>query len=1166
MRIPTRTGSLKLLVDSGSNQSYINKKWVKLDLAKSSSPIVVNNIKGQVKLEKYVEFNPFPQSKTSSKIRFYAFDFHNFFDGLIGYEALQQLGASINSSTNELILPDTKIKMNRKFSGNSMIEIQAMETKFVNLQVKQDRGDFLIADDIEISPSIYVNSGIYDIKDGKVLISVTNKTNKDKKLAVGALSTEINNFETLPSNESKQKQSGFARKKPPEIDMKNLIRTSHLNAEEEKQIFKLISKFSDVCHTENKKLTFTNAIKHQIRTTDENPVYTKSYRYPHCHKQEVRRQIDKMLEDGIIRHSSSPWSAPVWVVPKKSDASGKKKWRLVIDYRKVNEKTVSDRYPMPDITDILDKLGRCNYFSTLDLASGFHQVEVHPDDIEKTAFSVEGGHYEFPRMPFGLKNAPSTFQRVMDQVLREFVGHFVCVYMDDIIVFSTSLQEHTDHLKKVLETLSQYNLKLQLDKCEFLCKEVAFLGHVVTPEGVKPNPEKIKAIRNWPIPRNEKELRRFLGTVGYYRRFIRDLAKIIKPLTKTLEKGNKVTHEPEFVKAFEKCKSILSSSDVLQYPDFEKEFVLTTDASDYAIGAVLSQGNIGEDRPVAFASRTLNGAEQGYSAVEKELLAIVWATRYFRPYLFGRKFTLYTDHKPLSYAFGQKTTNARLIRWRLALAEYDMTIKYRPGSQNTVADGLSRAHDINFHDASDIATRGSIANDDENESDTESENADSSDETVHSADTDDLYFIPMTEKPLNVFSNQIVFEEGRNEDDTTEEVFTKIFRHTLTETIWDEQSITSKLKERLDPRRTNCIMCPENLIQRIQEAYRNHFSQNQNIKIKMAQRILIDIKTIEEQNLLIEEIHQKAHRGVDENLKAISATSYFPSMKSKVSKFISLCTTCKKAKYDRKPYKITYAETPIPKRPLEIVHFDIFISKPDLFLSAVDKLSRFGILIPIKSRAIVDIRKAILKFTSTYGSPSLAVFDNEPSFRSVEVRGLLESLNTQTYFTPPNRSEVNGIVERFHSTIAEIFRCIKDRLSDIPQKQIFLAAVTHYNSTYHSATKLKPREVFYGIRENEERRLDAEAILQNHNQICDEVVLQLIKRQKADLDRANATREQEPEMTQGDAIFVKRQGVKSKTKDMFIQAEVQSNKRKTVEDTSGRRVHKANIKRKPITQ
>ena len=393
----------------------------------------------------------------------------------------------------------------------------------------------------------------------------------------------------------------------------------------------------------------------------------------------MQRQISEMLKQGIIQPSSSPWVSPIWIVPKKADASGQQKWRLVVDYRKLNEKTVSDKYPLPNITEILDKLGKCQYFTVLDLASGFHQIEVDPKDVYKTAFSVESGLYEYLRMPFGLKNAPATFQRVMDHVLRELIGKCCLVYMDDIIVFSTSLQEHLNNLGKIFMALEKVNLKIQLDKSEFLKKEVAFSGHYVTEHGVKPNPAKIDAIKNWPVPKNQKELKGFLGILGYYRRFVRDFAKITKPLTAQLRKGEQVEHTPQFLKTFHLCKDLLTQSDILQYPDFDKPFILTTDASNFALGAVLSQGTIGKDRPIAYASRTLTRTEENYSAIEKELLAIVWACQYFRPYLFGKRFTLYTDHQPLTYALYLKTPNSKLVKWRLRLTEFDFEIKHRPG-------------------------------------------------------------------------------------------------------------------------------------------------------------------------------------------------------------------------------------------------------------------------------------------------------------------------------------------------------------------------------------------------------------------------------------------------------------------------------------------------------
>lgn len=320
-------------------------------------------------------------------------------------------------------------------------------------------------------------------------------------------------------------------------------------------------------------------------------------RYPYVHRQEVRDQIEKMLEQNIIRPSDSAWSSPIWIVPKKADASGKVKWRLVIDFRKVNEKTVDDKYPIPNITDVLDKLGKCQYFTTLDLASGFYQVEMDPADIHKTAFNVENGHYEFLRMPMGLKNSPSTFQRVMDNVLKDLQNQICLVYLDDIIVFSVSLQEHMLNLEKVFKKLRESNFKIQLDKSEFLKLETEFLGHVICREGVKPNTNKIHAIKNYPLPKSTTEIKRFLGLLGYYRKFIPNFARVTKALTQCLKKGSKITLDQNYINCFEHCKTLLINDPILQYPDFSQEFLLTTDASNVALGAVLSQGTIGSDKP-----------------------------------------------------------------------------------------------------------------------------------------------------------------------------------------------------------------------------------------------------------------------------------------------------------------------------------------------------------------------------------------------------------------------------------------------------------------------------------------------------------------------------------------------------------------------------------------
>ena len=1024
--------------------------------------------------------------------------------------------------------------MERKYPNIRSLYLNANETKPVSLPTNVI-GDFLVEKDYAIASNVFINTGLYTTDNGytRVMVSNYNEHSCKVNLTSDSLKLEINNFETgIPNDEPISKKSLFEQ-----------LRTDHLNDDERSKLFKLVSRYEQIFFTEGKNLSFTNAIKHSIKTKDEMPIHAKSYRYPFCHREEVQRQISKLLEQGIIRHSISPWTSPVWIVPKKLDASGQRKWRLVIDYRKLNEKTIDDRYPIPNISDILDKLGRSMYFSTLDLASGFHQVEIDEKDIPKTAFSVENGHYEFLRMPFGLKNAPSTFQRVMDNVLREHIGVICLVYMDDIIVFSTSLTEHMENLTKIFKTLEKHNLKLQLDKSEFLQKEVAFLGHIVTPEGVKPNPDKIQVIRDWPLPKTEKELRGFLGILGYYRKFIKDFAKIAKPLTNALRKDEVIAHNKDFVEAFHKCKNILSGSDILQYPDFSRQFILTTDASNFAIGAVLSQGVIGSDKPIAFASRTLNKSEEKYSAIEKELLAVVWACKYFRPYLYGKKFVLYTDHKPLTYGLNLKNTNNRLVHWGLALTEFDMEIKYRPGKQNVVADSLSRIrHEINVNEENDMS---------------------SDDATVHSADTDDSEFIPCTEKAVNEFSNQIILKIGSNQQNDYETIFPRTFRRTITKFHYGVPAIFKIFKDYMDPKRTNCIFCPENLIGLIQTVYKNYFNRCKNFKIYISQKLLIDIQTLEEQNLIIEQTHNSAHRGTWENHKQVTKRFFFPRIKHKITNFIKLCRICNKNKYDRHPFKINLGSTPDPKKPLDIMHIDIFISQPDIYLSAIDKFSRFGILISIKSRTIVDIRKGLLKLFALYGLPNQIVCDNEPALKSAEIRGILEDLNIDVHFVPPNHSTSNGTVERFHSTLLEIYRCTKEELKEhqnLSKKELFKISCTLYNNTVHFATKMKPREIFLALRDGEDRPLDMNKIIENRNNLYDDVLATNKNTKEKTVSYHNKNRSDPPTVTEEQIVYKKVQDIRKKTQEKFTPVTVTEDRGRTLIDHSGREIHKENIK------
>jgi hypothetical protein len=419
---------------------------------------------------------------------------------------------------------------------------------------------------------------------------------------------------------------------------------AHLPSSEQQILQPVLQKYSHLFYgIGSTDIGCTSQVQHAIETGDARPIKRNPYRIPHVLKPVVDEQIDDLLRKGIIEPSMSPWSSSIVLVQKKTK-DGSVKHRLCIDYRALNAVTKPDAYPIPNIVDTLDSLGCSKIFTVLDMASGYHQVEVEPQSREKTAFSCYKGHYQFIKMPFGLNNAPATYQRCMDVILMGLKGIDCLVYLDDIICFSATMEEHVQKLEAIFERLDQANFRIQPEKCVFATDTVDYLGHVCTPFGIRPDPNKIKAIRSYPVPKTVRDVRAFIGLAGYYRRHVRNFAEIARSLTNLTKKDVFFNWTNDCQQAFDKLKEILSTEPLLIYPDFSQPFIVACDASTKAVGAVLSQLRNGEERPIAYCSRQLNLAESKYSVTELELLAFIFATKQFRCYLYGRRFTVYTDH------------------------------------------------------------------------------------------------------------------------------------------------------------------------------------------------------------------------------------------------------------------------------------------------------------------------------------------------------------------------------------------------------------------------------------------------------------------------------------------------------------------------------------------
>lgn len=411
------------------------------------------------------------------------------------------------------------------------------------------------------------------------------------------------------------------------------------------------------------------------------PVNTRVYRFPPDQKSEIERQLTNMLSKEIIRPSSSPFASSVLLVRKK-DAT----WRFCIDYRKLNAITVKNKHPMPVVEELLDELSGSCWFYKLDLRSGYHQIRVAAQDIPKTAFRTHHGLYEFLVMPFGLTNAPASFHGLMNDVFAPFLRKFVLVFMDDILIYSDTLDHHIDHLRAVLQVLADNQLFAKASKCSFAKSSLEYLGHIISDKGVATDPAKILAVQQWPIPANLKDLRGFLGLTGYYRRFIHHNSLISRPLTQLLKKNTPFLWTPTAQTAFDTLKQALTSAPVLALPNFSKEFVLETDASDFGIGDVLMQDN----HPIAFLSQSLSSRNAALSTYEKECLAITLAVGKWRPYLQTRSFTIRTDHKSLLHLTEQRIHTRIQQKALLKLMDLDFSLVYKKGSSNLAADALSR--------------------------------------------------------------------------------------------------------------------------------------------------------------------------------------------------------------------------------------------------------------------------------------------------------------------------------------------------------------------------------------------------------------------------------------------------------------------------------------------
>jgi hypothetical protein len=751
---------------------------------------------------------------------------------------------------------------------------------------------------------------------------------------------------------------------------------------------------------------------------DAHPPFRNLLRLSHEESVELTKQLEALLSKDLIRPSSSPYGAPVLFARKKDGTL-----RLCIDYRLLNKITVRDRYPLPDIAELLDRLAGAKMFSKLDLRSGYHQVRMAERDVEKTAFTTHLGAFEWLVMPMGLTNAPATFQRLMNDVLRPFHA-FARVYLDDIVIFSASAAEHEAHVKQVLDALRKNQLRLNPSKCVFHVTTINFLGHVVSPGRVSMEPDKVEAVRAWALPRTKKQLQSFLGFVNFYRKFVKQFAHIAAPLTDLLH--DRPDNAPlgewprEAVAAFQALKSAMTSAPILHLADVTRPFVVYTDASNSAVGAVLHQRLAdGTEVPVAYMSKRLSGPQSRYDTRDRECLAVVTALEHWRHYLLGCKFELFLDHESLQWLESADVRHKpRLVRWLERLAPFQYVAKHVPGASN-VADGLTRQPQLDGDGGLGDGAGGTVEEmvDEVTETSVRVE----VDGTTRDAILQDDMFGPIMR----------ALEGTAQSRDTLAEHRAQRFRVRDGNLYYVDMTDTGREHLR------RCVAGQDSWMQLV-KAY--HDSRTGG--------------------------HQSAARTLD----AISEHFYWPKMHKCVTRYVHACDSCQRMKASARP-QVPIQPVEAPTAPGQVITLD-FLEVPkslrgnNYILTMVDKFTKL-IKVRATTKEVDAAGAAELVLTTLLPTfarlPDSLISDRDTRFTAELWTHLWNYLGVGLRMTTAHRPQADGQSERANRQILEYLRHFVNQVGSDWDSPVNLASLEFaLNEKPSSATGLSPFELHLG--------------------------------------------------------------------------------------------------------
>ena len=846
------------------------------------------------------------------------------------------------------------------------------------------------------------------------------------------------------------------KKKP---DWSQVKLGDNLTPDERKKMMELIEEYSDVFAWDEDDIGFTDLIEHRITLTDDTPKAQPYRRIPPSALDEVRQHIEDLLQRGIIRPSSSPYAAPIVCARKKGG-----KLRMCCDYRKLNDVTRRDMFPLPRIDECLDALHGAKLFSTLDLASGYHQVAMAEEDKHKTAFISPFGLYEWNRVSFGLCNAPATFQRLMNMVMSDFIFRLLLVYLDDLLIYSKTFDQQLGNLEAVFKRLREVGVKLNPPKCQFAMPEVGFLGHRVSEEGVSTNPATIDAVMNFPTPQTAHDIRKFLGLASYYRRFVKDFSKIARPLNSIIaqvhkrhpsDKKHKGERQPlgdlwtkECTRAFQQLRSALTEAPVLAHPDFSRDFRVETDASHEGLGAVLSQEQEdGSVRVISYASRTLRMSEtqtQNYSSMKLELMALKWAvTEKFKDYLLGYRFVVFTDNNPLAH---WKTAKFGAVeqRWIAELNAYNFTVQYKPGRLNGNADCLSRYPvgrpegpdeeliAVSWVGASEVARGPNPC-------------------LLEPVFCDQVSAVRACDLPPPDPNPQALLPDVLAAEQQADPQLLPVYRHV------QQGTLPTNLEKKTWAAGTLTLA-----------RHLPKLRLNDGVLEKQRESVWVPVLPTSQRSTVLQLAHDEhGHQGADRTLGVLESRCYWPSMSVEVIDYCNTCTGCLVAKPPggRKVFKPR--RHLVASQPLEVLAMDYLSVDKDVYgyeniLVMTDVFSKFAAAAATRNQTAESAVKTLVqRWIVHYGVPLRLHSDRGASFEAELVQELCRHYGIKKSRTTPYNPAGNGVCERFNQSLLKLLTSLPPDKKHQWSKH--LDEVTFvYNATPHATTGQAPTALLFG--------------------------------------------------------------------------------------------------------